>query len=65
MTEIKTFNPGEITQAVNDNNGLLFIHFGSPLASYCETIHRQLEILLPVFAGQRPLCGGRIALARL
>lgn len=49
MERIKTYRPAEVTVAVQQNEALLLLHFGSALASSCELIHRQLESLAPIF----------------
>ena len=49
MERIRTYKPDEVTLAVQQNEALLLLHFGSALASSCELIHRQLESLAPVF----------------
>ena len=52
MERIRTYKPDEVTLAVQQNEALLLLHFGSALASSCELIHRQLESLAPVFEGR-------------
>ena len=49
MQGIKTYRSDEVTQAVQGNKGLFLIHFGSPLASSCEFVHKELELLAPRF----------------
>lgn len=49
MDPIKTFRADEVSRAIESNRGLLLLHFGSPLASSCELIHRQLETLAPLY----------------
>ncbi|MEM7166768.1 MAG: thioredoxin family protein [Planctomycetota bacterium] len=52
MERIRTYKPDEVTVAVQQNEALLLLHFGSALASSCELIHRQLQSLAPVFEGR-------------
>lgn len=52
MDPIRTYRADELTRAIANNRGLLLLHFGSPLASPCELIHRQLETLAPLFEGR-------------
>ena len=49
MARIQTYNVDEVVQVIADNRGLLFVHFGSPLASSCDFVRRELEMLAPVF----------------
>lgn len=52
MERVKSYRADEVSRAVEDNGGLLLLHFGSPLASACEMIRRQLETLAPLFDDQ-------------
>ncbi|MGE3166816.1 MAG: thioredoxin family protein [Planctomycetota bacterium] len=46
MAEIKTYHGDEVMRAIDQNQGLLFVHFSSPLASACEQVHRDLAALV-------------------
>ncbi|MFQ5653841.1 MAG: thioredoxin family protein [Planctomycetota bacterium] len=37
----------ELVQFITENQGLLLVHFGSPLASACEFVHQELWQLAP------------------
>ena len=50
MKSVKTFGAAEISQEIDQNTGLLLVHFGSPLASSCEFVNKELELLAPRFA---------------
>ena len=49
MERIQTITADQVDQAVEQNSGLLFVHFGSPLASSCEVVRQQLEAVAPLF----------------
>ena len=49
MTHVKTYQPGEVNQVVDGNSNLLLVHFGSPLASACEFVRQELEMLASSF----------------
>ena len=49
MERITTYRAGEVSDAIELNVGLLFIHFGSPLASSCDLVRKELERLAPSF----------------
>ncbi|MGA1203943.1 MAG: thioredoxin family protein [Planctomycetota bacterium] len=51
MSVIRQIRADEVTEVVARNDGLLLLHFGSPLASSCELVHQQLEGLQPHFEG--------------
>ena len=50
MARIQTYTPGEVVGVIADNRGLLLVHFGSPLASSCEFVRKELEMISPMFA---------------
>lgn len=52
MEKIVTLKADEITTVIAQNRGMLFVHFGSPLASSCEVVHKILDELAPEFAGR-------------
>lgn len=41
--QIKTYHGDEVIRAIEDNTGLLLVHFASPLASACEQLHQDLS----------------------
>lgn len=45
MAEIKTYHGDEVIHAIDQNQGLLLVHFSSPLASACEQVHRDLAVI--------------------
>jgi thioredoxin-like negative regulator of GroEL len=49
---IHTYTPGEVVDVIAANRGLLLVHFGSPLASSCEFVHKELEAVAPHY-GER------------
>ena len=49
MTKVRSYTPDEVVQVVDKNSNLLLVHFGSPLASACEFIRQELEMLAPSF----------------
>lgn len=52
MGRVQTFTADQVSRAIQGNRGLLFIHFGSSLASSCEVVRGELEALAPRFAGK-------------
>lgn len=55
MARIHTYSANEVVGVIAANRGLLLVHFGSPLASSCEFIHKELETIAPLFEGQLQL----------
>ena len=49
MAKIHTYTANEVVQVIAENRGLLLVHFGSPLASSCDFVHKELEMIAPVF----------------
>ena len=49
MPRVKTYKPDEVHQLVSDNGNLLLVHFGSTLASACEFVRQELEMLAPSY----------------
>ena len=45
MEKVQTYTPDEVRRVVDENQGLLLLHVGSPLASSCEVVHQALENL--------------------
>ena len=58
MTRIRTYSVDEVVRAIGDNSGLLLVHFGSPLASSCDFVRRELEMIAPIH-------GSRLRLAEV
>ncbi|MGE3165571.1 MAG: thioredoxin family protein [Planctomycetota bacterium] len=52
MQRVRSLNAEEVLGAIESNQGLLLLHFGSPLASSCERIRKQLESMAPLFEGR-------------
>lgn len=52
MSRIQTYSAAEFVPVVSRNEGLLLVHCGSPLASSCEFVRKELEDLAPVFEDQ-------------
>ena len=52
MENITTYTANEVSHAIQRNRGLLLIHFGSPLASSCELVHKELARMAPGFDGR-------------
>ncbi len=50
MKSLKSYRADEVAQAIDQNDGLFLVHFGSPLASSCEFVHKELELLASRFA---------------
>jgi thioredoxin-like negative regulator of GroEL len=51
MARIHTYSANEVVGVIAANRGLLLVHFGSPLASSCEFIRKELESTAPLFEG--------------
>lgn len=49
MSKVTVFKAVEVRQAVEKNKGLILVHFGSPLASPCEFVRQELEMLSSAF----------------
>ena len=49
MERIKAYSANQVSEAIARNRGLLLVHFGSPLASTCEFVRRELELLAGEF----------------
>ncbi|MCI0650863.1 MAG: thioredoxin family protein [Planctomycetes bacterium] len=52
-SSVKVYQPNEVSRAIQQNEGLLLVHFGSPLASPCEFVRQELETIAPEFEEQR------------
>jgi thioredoxin-like negative regulator of GroEL len=52
MARIHTYSAGEVVGVIAANRGLLLVHFGSPLASSCEFIRKELQGIAPLFEGR-------------
>ena len=52
MERIQTYRSDEVNRVIDQNSGLLLVHFGSPLASSCEFLRKELELLAPRFEGR-------------
>lgn len=55
MQRVKSFSADEVLTVIEGNQGLLLLHFGSPLASTCERVRQQLEATAPLFEGRLEL----------
>ena len=49
MSNLRTYSADEVVRVIDQNRGLLLVHFGSPLASSCEFVHRELEMVAPIY----------------
>jgi len=49
MARIHTYSANEVVGVIAANRGLLLVHFGSPLASSCEFIRKELQAIAPLF----------------
>ncbi len=52
MNRIKSYKADEVTALIHGNAGLLLVHFGSPLHSSCDFVHRELDLLAPRFESE-------------
>ncbi|MFN0057051.1 MAG: thioredoxin family protein [Planctomycetota bacterium] len=52
MERIKTYSANQVSEAIAKNSSLMLVHFGSPLASTCEFVRRELELLADEFEGR-------------
>jgi len=51
MAKIRTYTADEVVTVIEGNNGLLLVHFGSPLASSCDFVRKELEMVSPLHEG--------------
>ena len=49
MSNIRQIAAAEVTGVIAENRDLLLVHFGSPLASSCDFVHKQLEMVAPLY----------------
>lgn len=50
MSKIRNYTADEVVNVIEENRGLLLVHFGSPLASSCEFVRRELEMVAPTYS---------------
>lgn len=62
MQRVKSYTVDEVSQAIAESQGLLLVHFGSPLASSCEFVRRELELLASRSTSQVPLTFAEVEL---
>jgi thioredoxin-like negative regulator of GroEL len=48
MARIRTYSVDEVVRVIDENTGLILVHFGSPLASSCDFVRRELEMVAPI-----------------
>jgi thioredoxin-like negative regulator of GroEL len=49
MAKIRNYTADEVVRVIEENHGLLLVHFGSPLASSCEFVRKELEMVAPLY----------------
>jgi len=49
MPRIKFYLTDEVATLISENEGLVLVHFCSPLHSTCDFVHRELDLLAPGF----------------
>ena len=52
MSKIRSYSAKQVLDLIGSNQGLLLVHFGSPLASSSDFVRKELEILLDGFLGR-------------